>query len=148
MPELTTECRSLIEGRNFAYLGTIRSDGSAAVTPVWVDLAGDLVVVNGAAGRAWTKHLLADPRVTVCVTSVLNPYQCATLTGRVVAHEPDDDAAHFAALVRKYRGDARVAELLPTDQQRVVFRIAVDRVGYRTEEPPEETRDLVAAHSG
>jgi hypothetical protein len=32
MPQLTAECRSMIEGRNFAYLGTIRSDGSAAVT--------------------------------------------------------------------------------------------------------------------
>jgi Pyridoxamine 5'-phosphate oxidase len=58
----------MIEGRNFAYLGAIRSDGSAAVTPVWVDLADDLVVVNGVTGRAWAKHLLADPRVTVCVT--------------------------------------------------------------------------------
>ncbi len=68
MPELTIECRSMIEGRNIAYLGTIRSDGSAAVTPTWVDLEDNLIVVNGAAGRAWTKHLLADPRVTVCVT--------------------------------------------------------------------------------
>jgi PPOX class probable F420-dependent enzyme len=145
MPELTTECRSMIEGRNFAYLGTIRSDGSAAVTPVWVDLADNLVVVNGVAGRAWTKHLIADPRVTVCVASLLNPYQCVTITGRVVAREPDDDAEHFAKLVGKYRGSKRVSELLPTDQQRVVFKIAVDRFGYRTEDPPAETRDLVAS---
>jgi hypothetical protein len=78
VPELTTECRSLIEGRNVAYLGTIRSDGSAAMTPVWVDLADDHVVVNGAGGRAWTRHLLADPRGTVCVTSLLIPYHRST----------------------------------------------------------------------
>lgn len=143
MPELTTECRSMIEARNFAYLGTIRSDGSAAVTPVWVDLADDFVVVNGAAGRAWTKHLLADSRVTVCVTSLLNPYQCVNITGRVVSHEPDDNAEHFAKLVGKYRGSKRVSDLLPSEQQRVIFKIAVERFRYRTEDPPEETRDLV-----
>jgi PPOX class probable F420-dependent enzyme len=145
MPELTTECRSMIEGRNFAYLGTIRSDGSAAVTPVWVDLADDLVVVNGATGRAWANHLLADPRVTVCVTSLLNPYQCVTITGHVVAHEPDDNAEHFATLVRKYRGGRPASELLPTGQQRVIFKIGVDRFRYRTEDPPAETRDLLPA---
>jgi PPOX class probable F420-dependent enzyme len=135
----------MIEDRNFAYLGTVRSDGSAAVTPVWVDIADDLVVVNGAAGRAWTNHLLKDPRVTVCVTSLLNPYQCVTITGRVVAHEPDQNAEHFAKLVRKYRGEARVSDLLPAGQQRVIFKIVVDRFGFRTEDPPEETRELVSA---
>ena len=114
------------------------------MTPVWVDLAGNLVVVNGAAGRAWANHLLADPRVTVCVTSLLNPYQCVTITGRVVAHESDDNAEHFATLVRKYRGSTSVSDLLPTEQQRVIFKIAVVRFGYRTEDPPDETRDLVA----
>ena len=146
MPQLTAECRSMIEGRNFAYLGTIRSDGSAAVTPVWVDLADDHVVVNGVPGRAWAKHLLADPRVTVCVTSLLNPYQCVTITGRVVAHEPDDNAEHFAKLVTKYRGGRPASELLPDGQQRLIFKIAVDRFGYRTEDPPAETRDLVSAN--
>jgi len=145
MSELTAECRSMIEGRNFAYLGTIRSDGSAAVTPVWVDLVDDHVVVNGADGRGWTKHLLADPRVTVCVTSLLNPYQCVTINGRVVAHESDDNAEHFAKLVTKYRGGRPLSALLPDGQRRVIFRIAVDRFGYRTEDPPEETRDLVSA---
>ena len=101
-------------------------------------------VVNGAAGRAWTKHLLADARVTVCVTSLLNPYQCVSITGHVVAHDPDDNAEHFAKLVRKYRGGTPAANLRPDAQQRVIFKIAVDRFGYRTEDPPDETRDLVS----
>ena len=90
--------------------------------------------------------LLADPRITVCVTSLLNPYQCVTITGHVVAHESDDNAEHFAKMVRKYRGSTPVADLLPAEQQRVIFKIAVDRFGYRTEDPPEETRDLVRSN--
>ncbi|WP_410595577.1 hypothetical protein [Amycolatopsis sp. lyj-23] len=89
--------------------------------------------------------LAGGPRVSVCVTSLLNPYQCVTIIGRVVAHESDDNAEHFAKLVTKYRGSKPMSELLAAGQQRVVFKIAVDRFSCRTEEPPAETRELVIA---
>jgi PPOX class probable F420-dependent enzyme len=55
--------RDLFTKRAFASLATLMPDGSPQVTPVWVDLEGDLVLVNTARGRQKDKNMRRDPRV-------------------------------------------------------------------------------------
>jgi PPOX class probable F420-dependent enzyme len=125
--------KSLIEGRNFGHIATARRDGSAAVNPIWVDLEEDVVLINGTKDRAWTANVGRDPRVTLSVCAISNPYECATLRG--TAHSIDTDPiAHFDRLFRKYRGAALPAGTEIGD--RVLFSIAVERTRYRFEPPP------------
>src|SRR5256714_3174546 len=47
-------------------------DGSPQVTPVWVDLEGDLVLVNTARGRQKDNNMRRDPRVAMAVIKPLD----------------------------------------------------------------------------
>ena len=49
----------LFEGRNFAFLATIRKDGSPQVTPTWIDIDkdGNSILVNTAEGRIKRKNV-------------------------------------------------------------------------------------------
>ncbi|HEY7507454.1 MAG TPA: pyridoxamine 5'-phosphate oxidase family protein, partial [Nitrososphaera sp.] len=47
----TAPVAKLFECKNFAYLATLMEDGSPQVTPVWIDIEGDHLLVNTAHGR-------------------------------------------------------------------------------------------------
>ena len=59
--------RKLLEEPNFAFVGTIRKDGSPHVVPTWVDFDGDKVVLNSSEGRAWPANLRRDNRVNLTI---------------------------------------------------------------------------------
>lgn len=94
--------------RDNAYYGvvsTLRPDGSPHATVVWVDVddAG-LPGFNTAHGRAKTRHLARDPRVTLTVVNPANGYQWLSLTG--TAHLDDEGAdAQIDTLAQKYLGE-------------------------------------------
>ena len=67
----------LFTKRAFGSLATLMPDGGPQVTPVWVDLDGDLVVVNTAKGRQKDKNMRRDPRVALSLTDITNPYRTA-----------------------------------------------------------------------
>src|SRR5579884_537351 len=75
--------RDLFTKRAFASLGTIMTDGSPQVTPVWVDLEGDQVIVNTAKGRQKDKNMRRDPRVALAIIDPDNPYRYLEVRGRV-----------------------------------------------------------------
>src|SRR5204862_6147772 len=87
MAKLTDEQAQLFLDKNFGALATIREDGTPHVTPVWVDYDGEHVVFNTATGRAKWKHMLRDPRVTIEVTSMENPYEYVTVIGTAELEE-------------------------------------------------------------
>jgi PPOX class probable F420-dependent enzyme len=140
--------RSLLRAPNFAHIATVRRDGSAAVTPVWVDLEGDLVLVNGMTGRAWPRNLTRDPRVTLSVSALANPYECATLRGHALDPTTDDAEDHFHRLFGKYRGRPIPTNIdVPPNVDlpgRVLFRVVVESVSYQYQPPPEATDEYDA----
>ena len=48
---ITPEVAKLLEGKNFAFVATLMNDGSPQITPTWVDLEQDTILVNTAEGR-------------------------------------------------------------------------------------------------
>src|SRR2546422_4675973 len=91
--KLSDEIKALVRGANFAHMATLMPDGSPQVTPVWVDLEGDRILVNSAEGRTKPGNVRRDPRVAISITSGENPYAAAFVRGRVVnvTHEGADD---------------------------------------------------------
>ncbi len=71
----------LFEKRAFANLGTIMSDGSPQVTPVWVDYDGKYVRFNSAVGRVKDRNVRRDPRVSVSILDPENPYRYLAIRG-------------------------------------------------------------------
>jgi PPOX class probable F420-dependent enzyme len=118
--------RDLFTKRAFASLGTMMPDGTPQVTPVWVDLEGDLVVVNTAKGRQKDRNMRRDPRVALAIIDPDNPYRYLEIRGRVAEISEDGADAHIDKMAKKYLG----ADKYPYRQSgevRVMFKIRPER---------------------
>lgn len=96
--------RDLFVKRAFASLGTLMPDGRPQVTPVWVDLEGDLVVFNSAKGRQKDRNVRRDPRVALAIVDPDNPYRYLEIRGRVVEITEQGADAMIDKLAKKYLG--------------------------------------------
>ena len=72
----------LLQAKNFCHVATLRADGSVHGVPVWVDVQDGRPVLNTAEGRAWPRNLERDPRVTLTVQNMENPYEYLEIRGR------------------------------------------------------------------
>jgi PPOX class probable F420-dependent enzyme len=95
--------RELIQGRNFGYLATVMEDGSPQVSPIWVDVRDDLLLINTAADRLKERNLRRDPRTAISIADKDNQYRKVDIRGRVVEWVDGEDAEnHIDALAKKY----------------------------------------------
>jgi PPOX class probable F420-dependent enzyme len=117
----------LLKAKNFANVATLRRDGSVQVAPVWVDVQDGRPVVNSAKGRAWPTNLERDPRVTVSVQNLENPYEYVEIRGRVVEQTTDGADEHIDSLAKKYLGQDEYPLRQP-GEQRVIIRIEPEHV--------------------
>jgi PPOX class probable F420-dependent enzyme len=119
----------LLKGKNFATVSTIRPDGSVHGVPVWVDVEEGRPVLNTAEGRAWPRNLERDPRVTITVQNLENPYEYVTIRGRVGERTHDGADAHIDAMAKKYMG-VEEYPLRQPGEQRVIIRVDPDYVHH------------------
>jgi PPOX class probable F420-dependent enzyme len=122
---LDDKARQLVDGRNFATIATLNPDGSPQTSVIWVGLDGDTVVFSTTASRRKTRNILRDPRVSLTVVDVTDPYRAVELRGK--AEVSDDESLAVAnQLSHKYLGVDKPAE--PPSVRRVVVRVTVEKV--------------------
>ena len=117
----------LLQAKNFANVSTLRGDGSIQTAPVWVDVQDGKAVVNSAEGRAWPRNLERDPRITLTVQNMENPYEYVEVRGSVSERTHEGADAHIDALAKKYL-DADSYPFRQPGEQRVIIRIDPDHV--------------------
>lgn len=127
MATLNEKQAALFAGKNFGHVGTIRADGTPQVTPVWVDYDGERVVFNTAVGRTKYENLRRDPRVTVEVLNMENPYEYVMVSGRAELEEGEAAERHIDKLAKKYMGVDEYPHRTPTEK-RVLVRVTPERV--------------------
>jgi len=122
MAALTERARELLTGRNFAFVAELMEDGWPHVSPVWIDVEGDLILVNTAKPRLKEKNLRRDPRVAISIADAEDPYEHVDIRGRVVRVIDGPEAEeHIHRLGKKYRGWDRYP--LEEGEERVSFLI-------------------------
>ncbi|MCK6563331.1 MAG: PPOX class F420-dependent oxidoreductase [Dehalococcoidia bacterium] len=114
--------RDILLGKNFAHLATLMPGGSPQVTPVWVDLEGDLVVFNTAEGRQKLRNLDRDRRVAISVLDHENPYRYLQVRGVVVEKTTAGADEHIDRLAKKYMGVDRYPYRNPAER-RVIYKV-------------------------
>ena len=117
----------LLKGKNFAHVATFRSDGWIQSAPVWIDVQDGLPTVNSAEGRAWPRNLERDPRATLTVQNMENPYEYVEIRGRVAERTREGADEHIDALAKKYLGVESYPYRQP-GEQRVIIRFAPEHV--------------------
>ena len=117
----------LLKKKAFANLGTIMSDGSPQVTPVWVDYDGKYVRFNSAVGRVKDRNVRRDPRVSLSILDPENPYRYLAIRGRVVEITQNGADDHINSLTQKYTGQPVYPYRQP-GEVRVTYKIEADKV--------------------
>jgi PPOX class probable F420-dependent enzyme len=117
----------LLKAKNFCHVATLRADGTVHGVPVWVDIQDGQPVLNTAEGRAWPRNLERDPRVTLTVQNLENPYEYVEIRGRVAERTHDGADAHIDALAKKYMGVDEYPMRQP-GEQRVIIRVDPEHV--------------------
>ncbi len=122
---LTDDDRRLLGETQLAAMATLNRDGSAQLTPVWVDTDGAALLVNTAKGRVKHRNLLRDDRVSLLVVDRADPNRWLAVRGRAELVDEGADE-HNARLWRKYEGpDARPPS--PPGEVRVIVRVVPDQ---------------------
>jgi len=117
----------LLKARNFCNVATLRTDGSVHCAPVWVDVQDGQPLLNTAEGRAWPRNLERDPRVTLTVQNMENPYEYLEVRGRVAERTHEGADAHIDALAKKYMG-VEEYPLRQPGEQRLILRVEPEHV--------------------
>jgi PPOX class probable F420-dependent enzyme len=117
----------LLKGKNFCNVASLRADGTVHGVPVWVDIQDSRPVLNSAEGRSWVRNLERDPRVTLTVQNLENPYEYLEIRGRVAERTRDGADEHIDSLAKKYMGVDQYPLRQP-GEQRVIIRVEPEHV--------------------
>lgn len=128
---IDADLKAIANGKNFAALSTIASDGQPRTHIMWIDADDEHVIFNTDVGRAKFRDVERDPRVTITIFNAENPYQFVEARGTVTTTITGDDARdHIDSLAKKYMG----ADEYPGDRNtRVVVKMTplkVHKNGY------------------
>ena len=110
----------LLKAKNFCVVSTIRPDGSVHAAPTWVDVEDGRPVLNTAEGRVWPGNLERDPRVTLTVQNMENPYEYVSMRGRVSERTTAGADEHIDSLAMKYLGQESYPYRQPGEQRLIV----------------------------
>ncbi|OLF19491.1 PPOX class F420-dependent oxidoreductase [Actinophytocola xanthii] len=119
--------RALLDGRNFAVVATLSAGGAPQTSVVWIARDGDTVVFSSTADRQKTRNLTRDPRVSLSVFDLENPYESVDIRGTAELAE-DHDHAVQKAVSHKYLGEDPPTE--PDTVTRVAVRVVPHRVHH------------------
>ncbi|MFY3740637.1 MAG: PPOX class probable F420-dependent enzyme [Candidatus Nitrosomirales archaeon] len=127
---ITPEVAKLLEGKNFAFVATLMNDGSPQITPTWVDLEQNTILVNTAEGRVKHKNVSRDPRVAVSVFDHNNPYNMVSIRGRVIEQTRKGADEHIDKLAKKYFGVDKYPFRSPSET-RVILKIKPEKIFHQ-----------------
>jgi PPOX class probable F420-dependent enzyme len=119
-PAIEGRAEELLKAKNFCVVSTIRPDGSIHAAPTWVDVQDGRPVVNTAEGRAWPRNLERDPRVTLTVQNMDNPYEYVSIRGSVAGRTTAGADEHIDSLAMKYLGQESYPYRQPGEQREII----------------------------
>ena len=121
------ELQLLFQGRNLAFLSTLSKDGSPHVTPVWAEMVDELILINTFESSAKNKHITKDNRVSLAIVEQNNPFNMASIKGRVIQQTTEGADEHLKKLAKKYLGIGRYYYRKPS-HKRIILKFKPEKV--------------------
>jgi PPOX class probable F420-dependent enzyme len=120
--EVDPRVLELARGQNFGALTTLLPDGHPQTQVMWVDADEQHLLLNTEVHRQKFRNVERDPRVTVTIWDMEDPYRFVEVRGEVVEKVKGQEAReHIDELSHKYRGKPYQTQI---QSERVVLRIA------------------------
>src|ERR1051325_8810816 len=130
--KLSPDVLQLFRDKNLVHVATLMPDGAPQITPTWVDVdeTSNVILINTAKGRVKQKNLARDPRVAVAVIDRNNPYNVATVRGRVLEQTTEGADAHIDRMAKKYLG-ADKYPLRNPNEERILLKIKPEKIFHQ-----------------
>src|SRR6516164_4592147 len=80
---------ALLRRANFAHIATLMPDGSPNVTPVWIGVRGNNILLGSGESSLKIRNLRRDPRLALSVVDFHDPYEEVQIRGRVAEFRDD-----------------------------------------------------------
>jgi len=122
---LNEASRALVDDKNFATIATLNPDGSPHTSVVWVARDGDDLLFSTVVGRKKDKNLRLDPRVSVSIFDIAQPYKYFEARGKATLTE-EGGRALIDALANKYVGTDYQND--GPDAVRVIIRLTPEKI--------------------
>jgi PPOX class probable F420-dependent enzyme len=117
--------RRILDGKNFATIATVMPDGAPQSSVVWVKRDGDTVLFSTATSRKKARNLTRDPRISVSIFDIDNPYDSVEIRG--VAELIVDEGKKLPhELSHKYLGEDPPPAA--PDEIRLIVRVVPEKV--------------------
>ena len=116
----------MLTDTNIAFIATVNKDGSPQVTPVWIHMDGDLIIVNTEVGRVKQVNVARDPRVSISLVDKNDPYKFLGLDCTVIEQTTVGADAGIDALSKKYLNKDNYPFRKP-DEKRITLKIRPER---------------------
>lgn len=91
---------------NLVIVGTVRSNGSVQMNPLWSELREGAFWLNSGPRRGWLAHIQRDERVTLLLLDPKGHHRWAQIQGRAVSFSTEGGPEHFERLALRYTGRA------------------------------------------
>jgi hypothetical protein len=127
MAKLTADQKGFLTAQSFGHIATLNKDGSPQVSPVWVDVDGDTVIVNSEEKRLKIQNVKRDPRVSLSIQDPANPYRYLEIRGKVTDIRKEGAFEHIDKMAKKYMGQDKYPYNQP-DDVRVLLTIEPKRI--------------------
>jgi PPOX class probable F420-dependent enzyme len=128
----TPAARAVFEKKVLAHVATLGPDGAPQVTPVWVMLDGEDIIINTALGRAKARNLASDSRVAVSLTDPDDLYAAIVVRGSVTGFTTEGADDVIDQLAKKYL-DVDSYPMRREGEIRVTVRIHPERISQQPE---------------
>src|SRR5258706_14644904 len=87
---LNDRIRNVLDRKNFASVATLNPDGAPQASIVWVLRDGDAVLFSVTSKRQKARNLARDPRVSLTIFDLKNPYYSVEIRGTAeIAEDPE-----------------------------------------------------------
>ncbi|MFD5076749.1 PPOX class F420-dependent oxidoreductase [Streptomyces sp. NPDC058371] len=117
--------RALLDGKNFASVATLGPGGTPHNSVVWIKREGDSVLFSSTEGRQKVRNLQRDPRVSLSIFELANPYTSVEIRGTAEIL-PDENKRLPHELSHKYLGIDPPAE--KDEEVRVIIRVVPQKI--------------------
>ncbi|MFD5806122.1 PPOX class F420-dependent oxidoreductase [Streptomyces sp. NPDC127020] len=124
-PSFDEPVRALLDGKNFASVATLGPDGAPQNSVVWIKREGDTVLFSSVDGRQKVRNLRRDPRISLSVYDLANPYTSVEIRGNAEV-VPDEGKRLPRDLSHKYLGIDPPAE--KDEETRVIIRVVPRKI--------------------
>jgi len=122
---LNDTIRGIADGKNFAVVATTNPDGSPQSSVVWIARDGDDLLFSTTRGRRKERNLARDPRLSITIFDIGNPYHYAEIRGSAKITE-EGGRALIDTLSNKYIGTDYTGD--GPDAVRIVVRVTPEKV--------------------